>query len=104
MPSNSNANVVSSSVQNFSASYEPTVYISKVASLTNNSTSIKLMFAGYRPPNTYIKPLYRVLPAGSSDPIESYGFEFFPTDTAKIPETTELELYNDYEYEVTGPA
>ena len=78
------------------------VYISKVASLTNNSTSIKLMFAGYRPPNTYIKPLYRVLPAGSSDPIESYGFDFFPTEGAKIPETTELELYNDYEYEVTG--
>ncbi len=78
------------------------VYISKVASLTNNSTSIRLMFAGYRPPNTYIKPLYRVLPAGSTDPIESYGFEWFPTEGAKIPETTELELYNDYEYEVTG--
>ena len=78
------------------------VYISKAATLTNNSSSIKLMFAGYRPPNTFIKPLYRVLPAGSSDPIESYGFEFFPTEGAKIPATTDLELYYDYEYEVTG--
>ena len=78
------------------------VYITKVATLTNPSSSIKLIFAGYRPPNTFIKPLYRVLPTGSTDPIESRGFEFFPTNDATIPGTTDDEVYKDYEYEVSG--
>ena len=78
------------------------IYISKVADLTNPSSAIKLIFAGYRPPNTVIKPLYRILPSGSTDPIETQGFEFFPTEGAKIPGTTETEAYQDYEYEVSG--
>ena len=49
-----------------------------------------------------IKPLYRILPSGSTDPIETQGFEFFPTEGAKIPGTTETEVYQDYEYEVSG--
>ena len=78
------------------------VYITKVADLTNPSSSIKLMFAGYRPSNTHIKPLYRVLPSGSTDPIESLGWQYFDTQDAKIPDTTEEVEFFDYEYEVTG--
>ena len=78
------------------------VYITKVADLSNPSSSIKLMFAGYRPSNTEIKPLYRVLPSGSTDSIETLGWEFFPTSDAKIPQTSETLQYYDYEYEVTG--
>ncbi|AFB15365.1 hypothetical protein RW01021201_089 [Synechococcus phage S-RIM8] len=78
------------------------VYISKIATLTNPSSSIKLMFAGYRPPNTFIKPLYRVLPTGSTDSIESLGFNYFPTGDASIPGTTDIESYFDYEYEISG--
>ena len=77
-------------------------YITKIADLTNPSSSIKLIFSGYRPPDTFIKPLYRVLPSGSTDSIEKYGFEFFPTADATIPNTTELEEYKEYEYEVSG--
>ena len=68
----------------------------------NPSASIKLIFAGYRPPNTVIKPLYRVVPNGSTDSIDTFGWEFFPTDNAKIPGTTEIVTFFDYEYEVTG--
>ena len=78
------------------------VYISKAATLENPSSSIKLYFTGYRPPNTFIKPLYRVLPKGSTDPIESFGYQYFPTTDATIPPTTETEDYFDYEYEVSG--
>ena len=77
-------------------------YITKVATLTNPSSSIKLIFAGYRPPNTFIKPLYRVVPTGSTESIDTIGYEFFPTSDATIPATTENELYQDYEYEVNG--
>ena len=80
------------------------VYITKVANLVNPATSIKLIFSAYRPANTFIKPLYRVLPTGSTDSIDSQGFEFFPTgsDSASIPGTTELEIYREYEYEISG--
>ena len=78
------------------------VYITRTADLVNPSSSIKLLFSGYRPPNTLIKPLYRVVPNGSTDAIETFGFEYFPTDDATIPATTELERYFDYEYEVNG--
>ena len=77
-------------------------YITKVATLTNPSSSIKLIFAGYRPPNTFIKPLYRVLPTGATETIDQIGYEFFPTNDATIPATTDNELYQDYEYEVSG--
>ena len=43
-----------------------------------------------------------MLPTGSTDPIESRGFEFFPTNDATIPGTTDDEVYKDYEYEVSG--
>jgi len=95
-PSNPN------SAQLASGDAHDAVYITKVAELVNPSTSIKLIFAGYRPPNTFIKPLYRVVPVGSTDSIESFGFEYFPTNDATIPGTTETEEYFDYEYEVSG--
>ena len=77
-------------------------YITKIADLSNPSSSIKLIFAGYRPPNTEIKPLYRVLPSGSTDSIDALGWEFFDTSDAKIPQTSDIILYSDYEYEVAG--
>ena len=80
------------------------VYITKLAELTNPSGAIRVMFAGFRPPNTEIKVLYRVLPTGSTDPISRLGYEFFPTDaeSATIPLTSQEEEFFDYEYEVSG--
>ena len=78
------------------------VYITKTATLTNPSGSIKVYFAGYRPPESQIKVLYRVRPVGSSVPIEQLGFDFFPSAGAKIPTTSEREIYKSYEYEVSG--
>ncbi|BCU95988.1 MAG: hypothetical protein CM15mV11_0630 [Caudoviricetes sp.] len=78
------------------------VYITRVANLVNPSGSIKIYFSGYRPTGSEIKVLYRVRPVGSTDPISKLGYEFFPTSGAKIPATTERELYFEYEYEVSG--
>jgi hypothetical protein len=43
-----------------------------------------------------------VLPTGSSDPIESFGWTYFPVDDATIPATNEEGFFEDYEYEVAG--
>jgi len=95
-PSNVNAALVSVGDEHEAC------YITKIATLTNPSGSIKLIFAGLRPPDTLIKPLYRVLPTGSSDPIESFGWTYFPVDDALIPATNEEGFFEDYEYEVSG--
>jgi hypothetical protein len=95
-PSNANAALVSVGDEHEAC------YITKVATLTNPSGSIKLLFAAQRPPDTLIKPLYRVLPTGSSDPIESFGWTYFPVDDATIPATNEEGFFEDYEYEVAG--
>ena len=78
------------------------VYITRVANLVNASGSIKVFFSGYRPTGSEIKVLYRVRPVGSTDPIEKLGYEFFPTTGAKIPATSEREVFFEYEYEVSG--
>jgi len=80
------------------------VYITKIAQLTNPAGAIKLYFTGYRPLDTEIKVLYRVLPVGATESIDTYGFErFSETDgTAKIPSTTDIEEYSEYEYEISG--
>ena len=43
-----------------------------------------------------------MVPNGSTDSIDDFGFEYFPTTGATIPGTTEILSYHDYEYEVTG--
>lgn len=78
------------------------VYITRVANLVNASGSIKIYFSGYRPTGSEIKVLYRVRPVGSTDPIQQLGYEFFPTTGAKIPATSEREVFYEYEYEVSG--
>ena len=60
------------------------------------------MFAGYRPRDSFIKVLYRVRPTGSTDSIETFGFEFFPDSSSSVPATTENVVFRDYEYEVSG--
>ncbi len=78
------------------------VYITRAADLSNPSGALKVLFAGYRPANTFIKVLYRIRPTGSTDSIETFGFEFFPDSSAQIPGTTDQIVLKDYEYEVSG--
>ena len=78
------------------------VYITRAANLSNPSGAIKVLFAGYRPRDSFIKVLYRVRPTGSTDSIETFGFEFFPDSSASVPATTENVVFRDYEYEVSG--
>lgn len=78
------------------------VYITKVATLANNSGSIKVDFAAYRPEDTELLVLYRVRPVGSTIPIQQIDYSYFPTELSSVPGTTRLERYFDYSYEVQG--
>ena len=60
------------------------------------------MFTAYRPVDTEIKVLYRVLPDDSNDSIDTFGYEFFPDPEDGIPAATEVEEFKEYEFEVSG--
>jgi len=77
-------------------------YITRPANLVNPSKSLKVYFSGYRPTGSTIKVLYRVRPVGGSDSLESLGYNFFDIGDANIPETTENQVFSEYEYEVSG--
>ena len=77
-------------------------YITRPANLVNPSKSLKVYFSGYRPTGSTIKVLYRVRPVGGSDSLESLGYSFFDIGDATIPETTENQVFSEYEYEVSG--
>jgi len=78
------------------------VYITRVASLTNPSSALKVMFSAYRPAGSTIKVLYRVRPVGSTDPIESFGFDFIDGDLNQVPAPTDTQIFKDYSYEING--
>lgn len=77
-------------------------YITKIATLSNNSGAIKIEFSAYRPEDTELIALYRVRPVGSTSPIQSVDYTPFPVNLQTVPGTTRLEEYFDYAYEVQG--
>jgi len=78
------------------------VYITRVASLTNPSSSIKVIFSAYRPAGSTIRVLYRIRPVGSTDPIETFGYDYFDANLSSVPASTESQLYKEYSYEIGG--
>jgi len=78
------------------------VYITKIATLANNSGAIKVFFSAFRPEDTELLVLYRVRPVGSTASIQQIDYSYFPTNLSSIPGTTRLEKYFDYSYEVQG--
>ena len=78
------------------------VYITRVATLTNPSAAIKVFFGANRPSGSVIRVLYRVRPLGSTDPIESFGYEYFDDNLNNVPGATDTQIFQDYSYEING--
>lgn len=78
------------------------VYITRIATLTNPSSAIKVIFGAYRPSGSTIKVLYRVRPVGSTDSIETFGFEYLDDNLSQVPGSTDTQIFREYSYEVGG--
>ena len=71
--------------------------------LKNPATSLKVIADNFRPPETDLKFMFKILKNDETTPIDDLGFEFFNTDGS--PDVvTEQDARNFKEYEYTADA
>ena len=56
------------------------VYITRKVALKNPASSIKVIADNFRPPDTDLKFMFKILKNDETTPIDDLGFEFFNTD------------------------
>ena len=79
------------------------VYITRKVALKNPATSLKVIADNFRPPDTDLKFMFKILKNDETTPIDDLGFEFFNTDGS--PDVvTEQDARNFKEYEYTADA
>ena len=79
------------------------VYITRKVNLKNPATSLKVIADNFRPPETDLKFMFKILKNDETTPIDDLGFEFFNTDGS--PDVvTEQDARNFKEYEYTADA
>ena len=79
------------------------VYITRKVNLKNPATSLKVIADNFRPPETDLKFMFKILKNDETTPIDDLGFEFFNTDGS--PDVAiEQDARNFKEYEYTAEA
>jgi len=79
------------------------VYITRKVNLKNPATSLKVIADNFRPPETDLKFMFKILKNDETTPIDDLGFEFFNGDGS--PDVvTEQDARNFKEYEYTADA
>ena len=56
------------------------VYITRKVNLKNPATSLKVIADNFRPPDTDLRYLFKIVRNDETTPIDDIGFEFFNTD------------------------
>ena len=91
----------------YSASTEPEgdnnamVYVTRKVNLKTPATSLKVIADNFRPPNTELKYMYKIIKSDENTPLDDIGFEFFNTDGS--PDVgIEVDQRNFKEYEYTA--
>jgi len=81
------------------------VYCTRKVSLATPGTAVKVMLDGFRPANTDLKVLFKVLENDNSTPFDDVGWTFFNTDGS--PDVTvgnDARNFKEYNYTVEGLA
>ena len=81
------------------------VYITRKVALKNPATSLKVIADNFRPPDTDLKFMFKILKNDETTPIDDLGFEFFNTEGA--PDVTienDARNFKEYEYTADGLA
>ena len=79
------------------------VYITRKVILKTPATSLKVLADNFRPPNTDLKYMFKILKNDETTPIDDLGFEFFNTDGS--PDVTienDARNFKEYEYTADG--
>jgi len=91
----------------YSASTEPEgdnnamVYVTRKVNLKTPATTLKVIADNFRPPNTELKFMYKIIKADESTPLDDIGFEYFNT-TGAPDKAIEVDQKNFKEYEYTA--
>ena len=80
------------------------VYLTKVINLLNPANTIRVRFEAWRHPATEIRVLYKIVPVGTSLPVDEIGYTYFNGNGLedKTIQKTEDEIYRDFEYTYEG--
>ena len=80
------------------------VYVTKVMNLINPANSLRVRFEGWRHPATEIKVMYKIVPVGTTIPVNEIGYTYFNGNGLedKTIQKTESLLYRDFEYTFEG--
>jgi hypothetical protein len=77
------------------------VYITRKVNLKNPATSLKVIADNFRPPESDLKFMFKILKNDETTPIDDLGFEYFNT-TGGPDVVTEQDARNFKEYEYTA--
>ena len=81
------------------------VYITRKVILKTPATSLKVLADNFRPPNTDLKYMFKILKNDETTPIDDLGFEFFNTDGAPdVAIEQDARNFKEYEYTADGLA
>ena len=79
------------------------VYCTRKVSLATPGTAVKVMLDGFRPANTDIKVLYKVLENDNSTPFDDVGWNYFNVDgSPDITVGSDARNFKEYNYSVEG--
>ena len=91
----------------YSASTEPEgdnnafVYVTRKVNLRTPATTLKVIADNFRPPNTDLKYMFKIIKADENTPLDDIGFQFFNT-TGGPDKSIEVDQRNFKEYEYTA--
>ena len=77
------------------------VYVTRKVTLKNPATSLKVLADNFRPPNTELKFMFKILKNDEETPLDDLGFEFF-NSTGVDDANTAVDGKNFKEYEYTA--
>ena len=79
------------------------VYITRKVILKTPATSLKVLADNFRPPNTDLKYMFKILKNDETTPIDDLGFEFFNTDgSPDVIIENDARNFKEYEYTADG--
>ena len=77
------------------------VYVTRKVNLKTPATTLKVIADNFRPPNTDLKFMFKIIKADENTPLDDIGFEFFNTDGSP-DKSIEVDQRNFKEYEYTA--
>ncbi len=79
------------------------VYITRKVNLKNPATSLKVIADNFRPPDTDLRYLFKIVRNDETTPIDDIGFEFFNTDgSPDVVIENDGRNFKEYEYTADG--